>query len=247
VRDHPPLSPGELHLWWTPLSAAGGVTERLHTLLSEAERARAARYRFDRHRESFVLGRGTLRRLLEGYTGIPARELVFSTGPHGKPALANGDESVRFGFNYSDAGGHALYGFIQDAQIGVDLESLEREVSFEDIARRKFTRAESEAILSLPHDRRKAAFLACWTRKEGYGKAEGWGIHYALDSVELCADCDARTTVVAAGCRGAKEWSVRQVYPTAGFVGCVVHPAAPHAGAEPVFRYFGTRPGLGLE
>jgi len=241
-RYDPELRPGELHLWWVPLTAADEVTDGLYSLLSEGEAARAARFRFDRHRRAYILARGMLRRLLQGYTGIPPRELAFRTGPQGKPALDGQEGDQRLKFNYSDAEGYALYGFVRDAEIGVDLENLDREVSFEGIASRKFSSAEADAILSLPEEMRKDAFLACWTRKEGYGKAEGWGIHYPLDSVELCKDCGAERLVLDDACGKAGSWTLRQIYPTRSFVGCVVYPTVLDNGGDVVFRYFGTSP-----
>lgn len=244
VKPSPPELPcGELHLWWMPLSAAQGVTEELCSLLSEGEAARAGRFRFDRHRNAYILARGMLRRLLQGYTGIPARDLVFRTGPLGKPALDGEDNGNRLSFNYSDAGGYALYGFIRNSEIGVDLENLDREVSYEGIANRKFSKTEADAILSLPEPMQRAAFLACWTRKEGYGKAEGWGIHYTLDSVELCKDCSNERLVLEGTAGESGGWSLRQIYPTLSFVGCVVYPTVLDQGKDLEFRYFRTSPG----
>lgn len=241
-QDQPTLPGGELHLWWMPLSAAPGVVDRLSSLLSGAELARAARFRFDRHRTAYILGRATLRRLIQGYTGIPVADLAFRTGPRGKPALDVDSEADSLSFNYSDAGGYALYGFVRDVEIGVDLESLDREVGYEGIARKKFSTTEAAAIFALPEEMRKDAFLACWTRKEGYGKAQGWGINYPLHSVELCADCDNEHLSLAADDGNPGNWTLRQIYPTRSFVGCVVYPADLDSGAGLKFRYFGTRP-----
>lgn len=243
AQYHPRLPSGELHLWWMPLSATGVVVDQLSTLLSEAELARAARYRFDRHRTAYILGRATLRRLLQGYTGMAAAEIKFRIGPKGKPALDPDRGGNGLSFNYSDAAGYALYGFVRGAEIGVDLENLDREVSFEGIARKKFSESEATAILSLPEEMRKAAFLACWTRKEGYGKAQGWGINYPLDSVELCADCAAGQLSLAAAEGSPGDWTLRQIYPTRSFVGCVVYPAILDTRGGLAIRYFGTSPG----
>ena len=81
------IKPAELHLWSLPFSILAGRFDELNRLLSEDERARAARYRHCEDSRRFILGRGLLRELLAGYTGIPAAELVFSYGPSGKPGL----------------------------------------------------------------------------------------------------------------------------------------------------------------
>jgi len=244
VQNPPELPPDELHLWWVPLSAPAAVTDELAGLLSDSELARADRFHFDRHRQGYILGRSTLRLLLAGYTGTASREIAFTLGPFGKPALAQAAETEHFCFNYSDADAHALYGFAWNADIGVDLENLDREVGFDRIVQRKFTRAEADSILSLPKAKQRSAFLACWTRKEGYGKAQGWGIRYPLDSEELCVDCDADRLELETGSGKAENWVIQQIYPTQRFVGCVVYPAALESRANFAVRYFSTNPGL---
>jgi len=244
ARETQDLQPEELHLWWVPLSATSEITDKLEAFLSTGELARANRYRFDRHRRGYILGRGTLRMLLAQYLEVPAREINFEFGPFGKPTLANGAEATHLCFNYSDAGDHALYGFTWNAEIGVDLENLDRDVNFERIVQRKFTRAEASAILGLPAAKRKAAFLACWTRKEGYGKAEGWGIRYSLDSAEICTDCETDRFDLKAGSDKAKHWIIQQIYPGKRFVGCVVYPSVLEARTDFALRYFTASPGL---
>ena len=243
ARGMPALADGQIHLWWVPLSAESGVLDRFREVLSAAERARADRYRFDRHRNAYTLGRGVLRLLLGGYTGITADRIRFAFGAYGKPALPAATGDARVDFNYSDAGGYALYAFTRAQEIGVDLEDLNREVEFERIAHRKFSAAEAAAIQLLPQADRKSAFLACWTRKEGYGKARGWGIRYPLDSVELCLDCASDRLVLEVDEAGStKRWMLRQIYPNNHFVGTVVYPSAMEAERGPDIRYLASTP-----
>lgn len=227
VNHVPDLGAGELHLWWIPLTGTGDELQQLRDTLSVNERSRADRYRFARHREGYTFGRGVLRLLLSTYTGQATRQIEFRIGPYGKPSLLPGTDTNQLCFNYSDAGGYALYGFIRNVEIGVDLEDLDRQVGFERIVERKFSENEARAILSLPVHKRKSAFLACWTRKEGYGKAEGWGINYPLDSVELCLDCEANRVDLKASSSSQvrNDWVICQIYPSRHFVGTVTYPA----------------------
>lgn len=213
------------------LTGSASEVDDLRPLLSASEQGRADRYRFDRHRRAYILGRAALRLLLSRYTGRPAARICFDYGEWGKPSLADGPVP-RLCFNYSDAGGRALYGFARDFEIGVDVEDLNREVSFERIVQRRFSESEARAILGMPDGKRKAAFLACWTRKEGYGKAEGWGINYPLDSVELCSDCEADRVDLTVD--GGGKWVVRQIYPSRDFVGTVVYPGTLETGGDPI-------------
>ena len=166
-----------------------------------------------------------LRSILSGYAGTAADGIVFEYGAYGKPALPAGAGNTHLAFNYSDAGGYALYAFTRDVEVGVDLEDLNRQVEFARIVRRKFSGAEAAAIESVPAAERKSAFLACWTRKEGYGKARGWGIRYPLDSVELCLDCACEElTIEVTEEASHQRWIIRQIYPNSHFVGTLVYP-----------------------
>ena len=86
--------------------------------------------------------------------------------------------------------------------------------------------------------------MSCWTRKESYGKARGWGIHYPLDSVELCLDLGCDRLEVASAEAPRSRWSVRQIYPDDDFVGAVVHPAE---YGDPRFCYFNASPSQLIE
>ncbi len=218
----PPLGGDEIHLWWVPLRTSAARVAALANRLNAAESARAGRFRLPRLRDDWVVGRATLRLLLGAYLRQPAAAIRFEYGPVGKPRLARHHDARRLCFNYSDSGGRALYAFAWDGEVGVDLEYLPREVSFSRIARRKFTGVEAAAILSLPPAQQRDAFLACWTRKEGYGKAVGVGIRYPLDSVELCLDCAEPRFGIADPDEPDRFWQGEQVYPSREFVGTVV-------------------------
>ena len=243
VRNVPVLSSGDIHLWWVSLRESNDELSEFRNILSADEQQRADRYRFERHRDAYIVGRGVLRSILSGYTNEAANQIKFRTGPHGKPSLVNSVGSERLCFNYTDANNHALYAFTWNQEIGVDLEDLNRDVDFERIVDRKFTRKEAKAILTLPHCMRKAAFLTCWTRKEGYGKAEGWGIHYPLDSVEVCKNCELDRVELKAGNGQTRDWVIQQIYPAPSFVGTLVYPMIMNSSSNLTIRYLHASPG----
>jgi 4'-phosphopantetheinyl transferase len=53
----------KVHIWHASL-------EQPEAVLSEDERQRAERFRYQEHRHSFIISRGILRNLLYRYTGI---------------------------------------------------------------------------------------------------------------------------------------------------------------------------------
>lgn len=223
-RAPPALAPDEIHLWWQDLHDPCLDIEYLHGLLSERERQRVARLRVARVAREFTAARAILKRLLGAYLGCAPHSLAFRYGPLGKPALVALPGGRELCFNYTDAGGFALYAFAWNRELGVDLERRSRELDCRRIIERRFAPGEAAALLALPEPARRRAFLACWTRKEAYGKALGVGIRYPFDSREMWPDDGATPLILEDHIDGA-AWTLHQLYPDTDFVAALVHPA----------------------
>ena len=214
----PPLGDHEAHLWRLDLDAAGSAAAV--DILSEDERARAARFHFERDRQRFIAGRAALRRILAAYLGRSPADLVFTVGPHGKPAV----ENLGLEFNLSHSAGCGLLAVTRDRRVGVDVERVRADFAGEDIARRFFAPAEVEALAGSAPDQYATGFFRCWTRKEAYVKARGDGLSLALDRFEVPLDQGA-TRALAACLDDPSEcarWSLREVVPAPGYVGALV-------------------------
>lgn len=181
------LSSGEVHVWRARLDEPAELTAALQEdflrLLDEDERMRASRFHFEKHRRRFVLARGFLRVLLARYLETKPEEVSFSYGPYGKPAL--GGTPARLRFNASHSHELALYAFVQDHEIGVDVEYIKKDLKTEEIALHFFSAAEIESLASLPDAEKAVAFFRCWTRKEAYIKAIGSGLSHPLNEFDV--------------------------------------------------------------
>jgi 4'-phosphopantetheinyl transferase len=151
--------------------------------LGADERARAAAFRFERHRDRFVRRRVLLRRLLSEATGDDAAGLRYSVNDHGRPYLA--DHPTLF-FSASSTGDLGVVA-ISGCDLGVDVELEEPHDADRAVARRLFAPEEIEVLDEAPDDELTRLFFSCWTRKEAYVKATGLGLSFPLDSfaVEL--------------------------------------------------------------
>lgn len=63
----PSLPAATVDVWRVPLTAAPERLETARTLLADAERKRADRFIFDKHRSRFALGRAAIREILAAY------------------------------------------------------------------------------------------------------------------------------------------------------------------------------------
>lgn len=198
----------EVHVWHGSLERPIETVERLRGLLAPDEQARAGRFRFERDRSRYIVGRALLRCLLARYVGVAPERLAFEYGEFGKPTLRGGPW-----FNLSHSGSVALYAFSAAAEIGVDVELDDGDFARERIAERFFSPAEVSALRSLPLEAQPRAFLSCWTRKEAFIKARGDGLSLALDSfdVTLAPGIPAALLRTAWCAEEARQWCLQDV------------------------------------
>lgn len=153
-------------LWRIDLDAASAGADGL---LSAEERARAARFVFERDRRRFAGGRAALRRLLAGYGGGRAGALALGARPGGKPFLADGPP-----FNLSHSAEAGLLAVGGEREVGVDLERIRPLEDLAALAASALAPAEQAAWRAGGGD--GPAFLRIWTRKEAALKALGVGL-----------------------------------------------------------------------
>jgi phosphopantetheinyl transferase len=146
---------GSVHIWRADLRAIGDQPAQL---LCKEELARAAGIVPERKRVLWARSRGVLRTLLGRYLDRDPRELRFTLGPHGKPALVRArvgpTEDLRF--NLSHSGSLALYAVTVGRELGIDIEC----------ARERYT----------------DEFLRAWVAHEAVVKCRGVGLATPLES-----------------------------------------------------------------
>jgi 4'-phosphopantetheinyl transferase len=207
---HLDLSDGEVHVWRASLELPRALLRRLELTLSEAERAKAARFFLQRDGERFVVARGLLRRILGRYLNLPPGALHFGYTRHGKPYLANELAEGALRFNLSHSHGLALYAVARGSEVGVDLERIRLELPDEELAERFFAPQERAALRTLAQDLRPRAFFELWTRKEAYLKGIGKGHSLPLDSFTVSLGAPL-------GSGGALGWTLQALTPGPGY------------------------------
>lgn len=165
-----PLADGRAVICFATLEQLAPRRDAYAALLDAEERERAARFRFARDRERYILGHGFLREQLARLAGIGPAELRFARGEFGKPALIG--HGLRF--NFSDTKDAVLVGAALGQEIGVDVETVERDVNHLEVAHHYFTAGEIGELRGDAASKRR--FLELWTRKEAVLKASGVGI-----------------------------------------------------------------------
>lgn len=228
-----PLSSNRIHVMCASLERSAAEIEHFQQTLFDDERERAAKFRFEVHRRRFIVARGLLRKALSAYLGVAPRDIQFSYGSKGKPALVG--SSLQFNVSHSEE--VAVYAFAVDMPLGVDVEHIRPLNDLEAIAQRFFSPGEWHAIEALPAEERVHAFFRCWTRKEAYIKATGDGLSYPLNQFEVSVNGPAKMLGIEGNAAEASQWSMHDIALPEGYIGALAF-----RGTQFEIRYCGAGP-----
>jgi len=160
-------------------------------LLDPIETERAARFLFEKDRRTYVLSHALVRTMLSSFANVDPAAWCFEANPHGKPRIVGptGYEDLRF--NLSHTRGGALCGVARGAELGVDIETLDRATDHLGLCERYFSATETAALRAAPSERQREMFFRFWTLKEAYIKARGLGLAIPLDAFSYELDLSA--------------------------------------------------------
>lgn len=211
-------------LWVWSLAPDDGAVARCAQVLSDDERARAARFIHERHARRFRVGRGRLREILAGYVGASPEALSFAYNAEGKPRI-DGPH-----FNLSHSEDVAALGVCAELSIGVDVERVQP--FSEDLPAHVFSAPEREAMARAPHADRTTWFFRGWTRKEAVVKAVGGGLSIPLGDFAVSLEDDASPRLLwwRDDASAARRWSLASFAPGGPFLGAV----AAQTGGRPL-------------
>ena len=207
----------EIHVWrYSDVSTNGNVAQD-RKILSPDELMRAARYRSERDQIRFITSRSWLRRILAAYVRRDPASLAFRVSRFGKPMLE--DPSAPY-FNLSHSHELAVCG-VAGQSLGVDVEYVRPMPDALDIARHFFSPAEICALGTLPAYDLDAGFFRCWTRKEAFIKAIGFGLSMPLNSFSVSLDRDCAHFLQCSGSSRLSQWRLLNLRVSDQYAGAI--------------------------
>jgi len=191
LRQMPTLAPGELHVWWLPLSLDQHKQNLAQDLLSDIQRDKYIRRRTEELKLAYLAGRYYLLTLLGAYVGVEPGEIKLSYSRLNKPYLSNNASGIHFNFTdtQSTNGSVGAFVFSRHHEVGIDIEARSRKCDFAAISNSRFTPAELD-FATTDGVVNAEKFLAIWTRKEAFGKATGKGINFKMNQQNLSSGTD---------------------------------------------------------
>jgi 4'-phosphopantetheinyl transferase len=157
--------------------------------LSPDERARHDRMMRERDRRDFAVAHAMLRRSLSARGDCAPHEWIFTNGARGKPALMpDAAARTRLSFNLAHTDGLVACAVARDAEVGIDVEAVDRRADALGLAGRFFSPAEVAELQRCPDGTRLLRFIEIWTLKEAYVKAIGEGLSCPLHEFAFVFD-----------------------------------------------------------
>jgi 4'-phosphopantetheinyl transferase len=177
-----PPPAGEVHVWCTWLDGLedASLFASYAELMTAGERARNARYMFERSRREHLVGRALVRTTLSRYADVDPRAWVFREGERGRPEIDGPAGAPPLRFNLSHTTGLVALAVATGRDVGVDVEDAARDRTTVEIADRFFSPREVADLRALPAEAQRDRFFTYWTLKEAYIKARGLGLAIPL-------------------------------------------------------------------
>ncbi len=216
------LLENHIDVWFLSLDTKEAILDKLRIILSEDEIEKAQCLFSAEQMKHFITSRGFLRLLLSRYLKVKPGEIEFQYNNNGKPALS-GKYKKELCFNISHSHGTALYGIAMRRSIGVDVEKIRTNISYNKIANRQFSQSEINMIQKAPFDENIQTFFNIWTRKEALLKATGKGLLSPMSQFDVSKTPDEPVTFLKYLPTSEKnsDWNIYDLDIGSGFCGAL--------------------------
>jgi 4'-phosphopantetheinyl transferase len=212
------LSPGAASVLLLDSALWGLHTGSAERLLDAEESARAARFRFERDREPYVVAHALWRAVLGVCMGVEACEVRLSNTSTGQPYIAG----TQLATSLSHSGSWVAIAVCAAETVGVDIERSPSHMTLTELMPSFCTAEEMAQVTPLHPLLRESALLSLWTRKEALLKAFGTGLGQEPSQINATTTAPIMPPASASSrmpCR------VRDIDLPAGLIGALAAPA----------------------
>ena len=130
--------------------------------------------------------------------------------------LDGGPDQAALRFSVSHSNRRVLYAINRGRELGVDIEKIRPEFSFEEISDKYFSAREAAILRTRPVQDRKEVFFTYWTLKEAFMKGTGKGFSLPLNRFEITHD-PPKVLSLQGDSEAAARWSLRKMHLEPGY------------------------------
>jgi 4'-phosphopantetheinyl transferase len=184
------VPPHDVRIWY---QATGALDEAAiaaaASVLSDEERAQYHRFRFAHDARDYAAAHALLRATLSCDGDRAPEAWRFDKTANGKPFLLDRD-ACRTSFSLSHTDGMVACAVTADADVGIDVECVDRDVDVAAVTARFLAPAEAAHLAQLDTAARRDRFFDLWTLKEALVKALGTGLAGSLAALAFTIDAN---------------------------------------------------------
>jgi len=225
----------DVQIWFRPTGALDGAAiAAAASVLSDEEREQYRRFHFARDARDYAAAHALLRHTLSLSGDRTPAEWQFAKTDAGKPFLL-GDGAGRASFSLSHTRGMVACAVTTGAEVGVDVECVDRDLDGEEIAARFFSPVEAAQLMDVKGDARRDRFFDLWTLKEALVKALGRGMAVSLRSLAFTVGAGGENRLDAPDV-DPDAWQFALFAPSPGHRLAVAAAQAPSNPVQIIFR-----------
>jgi len=191
------LSTDHIDIWYAEDSAItdSQLLQQYRDILGSEEKARLAKFRFPERKHQYLISQALIRSVLTLYaSAVLPEKWEFKSNEFGKPFILN-SEYQEIKFNLTHADGIIALAVVVQIDIGIDIESIDRDADNIDRVARYFSEKEYQELKLLSGVAQANRFNDLWTLKEAYSKACGMGLTIPLNHSNFSFDEEGKIDV----------------------------------------------------
>lgn len=185
VRTQSQLNENEVQIWNLSVKALKDIKifNLALGLLNSTEQKKYHSYLNTQSKAEFLAARFLVRSVLSRICpDVHPKDWVFQTDFFGKPFIAYPEDKRFLNFNISHSNGEIIMAIGKNLHLGVDIEKINHQKSWQLVAEDQFSISENEELNQLPKHFRSERFFDLWTLKEAFIKGLGLGFSIRLDT-----------------------------------------------------------------
>jgi 4'-phosphopantetheinyl transferase len=164
----------ELHIWMVKTNEL--ESSYFWDFLLPKEQIKASKFRIEVDRHRYIISHAVLQLLLGFYINGKCNPEEIKVSKYGKPFLSTVHSKNGFHFNITHSQDVACFIFSKKNNVGIDIEFIDSEIEWRNVAEDNFTISELRYLNSSFKKDQVKEFYKIWTRKEALLKAIGVGL-----------------------------------------------------------------------
>lgn len=195
------------------------------SLTNTTENKKALSYLSESDHNRSIITRGALRYVLSGLLNLNPDKISFTNSCFGKLRIKKNQNFQNIHFNITHSKDIGLIAINKNNYIGIDCEFIRKLFMMEEIAKKYFSDTEFKEFSILKDSEKIIGFYNCWTRKEAFVKAIGYGLIFPSKKfdVTLSPNSSPKISRIESDKFKIDDYTIHDIYPNENYIATVCY------------------------